>query len=344
VDLIKFVLFIVNFLCFLTLCGLLSGTVYLLLDGENTFLGTNITPSLSQDDPTNATYFSFIIITLILLSFLVIFTCLGCCGAAYKSGCMLGSFIVILFVLFGGSVGAVVFLHTQYGGQAVLQVLIEEMSRSLLKYREENRLTTLIWDKIQPTFACCGVKEEKGWKAWAEITGPGTGMEDNWKVPRACCRPEFEDCMYEPDRETAYLETGCAPRIVVYVQCLLYGVPILMFLSLVSAFVVSTSVTKSERRRKAQAEREYSVGAEEDFHHQAYPTAPVDNQPYNPGYYDHQDVAIAFPRAGYQTGGVGVYSPGPIGGYPTGTVPPPGAHMPLLHQAPPSYNEAVYRK
>ena len=32
------------------------------------------------------------------------------------------SFIVILFVLFGGSVGAVVFLHTQYGWEAVKQV------------------------------------------------------------------------------------------------------------------------------------------------------------------------------------------------------------------------------
>ena len=47
----------------------------------------------------------------------------GCCGAAYKSGCMLGSFIVILFVLFGGAVGAVVFLHTQFGWQAVMEVL-----------------------------------------------------------------------------------------------------------------------------------------------------------------------------------------------------------------------------
>jgi hypothetical protein len=95
-------------------------------------------PSLSQDDPSNpnnATYFSFIIIALVLFSFFLLFTCLGCCGAAFKSGCMLGrwvsaviheetcfSFIVILFVLFGGSVGAVVFLHTQYGWQAVMQV------------------------------------------------------------------------------------------------------------------------------------------------------------------------------------------------------------------------------
>ena len=52
--------------------------------------GQHIEPSLSQADPSNATYFSFIIISLVLFSFLALFTCLGCCGAAYKSGCMLG--------------------------------------------------------------------------------------------------------------------------------------------------------------------------------------------------------------------------------------------------------------
>ena len=60
-----------------------------------------------------------------------------------------------------------------------------------------------------------------------------------------------------------------------------------------------------------------------------YSSAPADNEPpYNPGYYDHQvgtnllhllqqtfpqDVALALPRGGYNHGGVGVYSAGPIG-------------------------------
>jgi hypothetical protein len=90
---------------------------------------------------------------------------------------------VILFVLFGGSVGAVVFLHTQYGWQAVLQVragiqiisfgdifnitsinvmgatpqiqqptpqvLNQEMTRNLRKFQKANKLTTLFWNWIQ---------------------------------------------------------------------------------------------------------------------------------------------------------------------------------------------------
>jgi len=257
---------------------------------------------------------------------------------------------VILFVLFGGSVGAVVFLHTQYGWQAVLQVLDQEMTSNLLKYRPENKLTTQFWDWMQSNFTCCGVSENDGWKVWDNVEG----LKENWRVPPACCRDLSSgpaECMYEPRPETAYLGTGCAPRIVLYVQFLLYGVPIVMFLSLVFAFVTSTSVTASERRRKAQDNRaaynsqsQYSIGAEDDFQHHAYPSAPVNNEPYNPDFYS-QEMDIALPRGGYHHGGVGVYGSGPIGQYPTGTVPPPqGAHMPLLHQAPPSYNEVVYRK
>ena len=86
---------------------------------------------------------------------------------------------MILFVLFGGSVGAVVFLHTQYGWDAVQQVLLapcpfsgphlsvpiwvqfvrslhvavqvleQEMTRSVAKYRPENKLTLQFWDSVQ---------------------------------------------------------------------------------------------------------------------------------------------------------------------------------------------------
>lgn len=350
IDLIKFLLFIANFLCFLGFAGLLAGTVYVLLNGENTFIGQNIEPSLSSADPTNATYFSFIIIFLVIFSFFALFTCLGCCGAAYKSGCMLGSFIIILFVLFGGSVGAVVFLHTQFGWQAVLQVLIQEMSRNLPTFRKENVLTYQFWNWLQPTFSCCGVEEVDGWKIWST----SDGLQTNWKVPESCCKEGEKDCMYEPSWETAYLE-GCAPQIVLYVQVLFYGIPVIMFVSLVFAFVVSSSVSSSERRRKAtndhappyRAHSQYSIGADDDFqHHHSYPTAPShsDNLPYNPHY--EQEMVAALPT-GYHhnhSGGAGIYSAGHIGNYPTGTVPPPHAHVPLLHQAPPSYNEVVYRK
>ena len=97
----------------------------MLLNGENTFIGRDIQPSLDKADPENATYFLFVIISLIVTGFLASFTCLGCCGAATKSGCMLGSFIVILFVFFGGSVGALIFLHHQFGWKVAFIGLLQ---------------------------------------------------------------------------------------------------------------------------------------------------------------------------------------------------------------------------
>ena len=87
------------------------------------------------------------------------------------------SFIVILFVLFGGSAGAIIFLHTQFGWkvshlqplknpldhrftmlQAVEAVLVQELHRNLPSYSADSLLTRWFWDWVQPTFECCGVE------------------------------------------------------------------------------------------------------------------------------------------------------------------------------------------
>jgi len=343
VDIVKFFLFIFNFLCFLGFCALFGGSIYVLLNGEDTFIGRNIEPSLDKADPENATYFLFLLIGIVVTAFLALFTCLGCCGAATKSGCMLGSFIVILFVLFGGSAGAIIFLHTQFGWKAVEAVLVQELHRNLPSYSADSLLTRWFWDWVQPTFQCCGVEVYSDWKGVA-------GLTSGWSVPKSCCLEGEEECMYEPSSETVYSD-GCAQNILLPTQILFYGIPSIMFISLVFAFTVSASVSSAERRRKAavrqdpRAEEQYSVGAEEEFspHQASYsqgygtsggpsaPLYPTDNLPYNPGYGGMGDT-------------VSPYYGGSLASYPTGTVPPPHSHVPLLHQAPPSYNEVVSRR
>ena len=82
--------------------------------------------------------------------------------------------------------------------------------------------------------------------------------------------------MYEPKDDTTFPD-GCADKILLYVKILFYGIPSLMLVSLLSAFVVSASVSSAERRRKAARRGEepgfnsqYSIGASEDFHHTSY--------------------------------------------------------------------------
>lgn len=321
VDLVRFVLFLANLLSCLAFIALISGTVYVLLRGEDTFLGQRIEPDLNASNPT-AIYFTIIIIVLVVAAFLTLFTFLGCCGTAYKSSCMIGSFIVILFVLFGGSVGGLVFLHYQYGSQAVKELLEQELARSVSGYRRDAVLTPLFWNWLLGAAQCCGVGEEEGWAVWKTAQ-----LKDKWRVPAACCRPEFPDCMYEPGVESAYL-TDCVPHLVAPAQLLAYGLPSFMFVTLVCAFIVAASVNKQQRRkvetRPYHSHSQYSIGADEDFQHQSYTT---ENPPYNPQFEmnHHRDVGL----------------------YPVGTVPPPHHHhlatTPLLHDAPPSYNEIFIR-
>lgn len=323
VDLVRFVLFLANLLSCLGFIALISGTVYVLLRGEDTFIGQRIEPDLNVGNPT-AIYFTIIIIILVVSSFLTLFTFLGCCGTAYKSSCMIGSFIVILFVLFGGSVGGLIFLHYQYGSQAIKEILEQELSRSVSGYRLDAVLTPLFWNWLLATAQCCGVGQE-GWTVWKTAQ-----LKDKWTIPEACCRPEFPDCMYEPSVESAHL-TDCVPGILGPVQMVAYGLPSLMLVTLLFAFIVAASVNRQERRkvetRPYHSHSQYSVGAEEDFQHQSYASAP-ENPPYNPQFElsHHRDVGM----------------------YPVGTVPPPHHHhhqatTPLLHDAPPSYNEIFIR-
>jgi len=332
VDLIKFILFIVNFLFFLGFCCLLGGTFYVLFRGEDTFIGQHIQPNFDDTNPRNKAYFVLIIISFLLLSFLSLLTCLGCSGTACKSVCMLGSFIVILFVLFGGAVGALIFIHKESGPQAVDDILDKGLTLSLPTYGasdNDNVLTYRLWNWLQPTFQCCGVKSFENWARVKGVKDDCQEPKEKCVVPRSCCINDTE-CMYEPTPANTF-SVGCAGKILPYVKILFYGIPSIMLVSLVFAFIVSASVSSAERRRKAARRGEepgfnsqYSIGAADDFHHTSY----NDNPPYNPQY----ETEMPF------------YGGGNVINYPTGTVPPPTSHVPLLHQAPPSYNEAVLRR
>jgi len=328
VDLFKFLIFITNFVCFLVFGALLGGTIYVFLEGENTLLGQKIEPSLQSSNPT-ATYFSFIIIFIVIFSFFLLLTFLGCCGTAVKSSCMITTFIVIQFVLFGGAIGAVVFFHTKYGQDGVRTVMEQQLSRTVAGYSEENVLTMAFWDWVQPTLGCCGVSYfDDGWKIWTS----SRLLPDKWQVPQACCRPDYRDCMEKPTIANSYLYPGCVEKVRIQAMVVFYGVPGLLFISLVLSFIVVSNLgnnTNRNNRVKSREERHetnslYSTGCEEDF--QNFPTAPYENAPFNP-HYGHE-MTVALPEPGYR---------GDPYLYPTGVAAPPHQGQILVHQAPPSY-------
>lgn len=358
-DMANFFLFTINLICFI-LFGILDGlTISLLLGQDENFLGKSIEPNFNEDNPT-VLYFTGVIIFIVLFSFLALFTCLGCCGTAIKSSCMIGSFIVIEFVLFGGSVGLLVFFHQEYKHNEeppVYYILAQEMSRSLYSYTEDSIIVKRFWDWFPNWAQCCGFGEE-GLKVWKRAE-----LFSNYQVPASCCKPDpgspeavpprYQDCMYEPNPENSY-QADCASVLLPYAQVVFYGIPAVMFLSLVFAFLVTASFGARQRglqsRQKNTNNSQYSVGADDEFqhtqHNRSLPSAPYSPQaPYsmygNPedeGLNDYMESTHSPPYNPQYT----ATNQRGIGEYPVGTVrPPQDPSAPLLHQPPPSYNEVV---
>lgn len=84
--------------------------------------------------------------------------------------------------------GALIFLHTQSGAQAVDHILEDGLTQTLHPYHQsDNVLSYRLWNWLQPTFQCCGVQS---WRDWADNDGVKNDCEEpkeNCAVPRSCC-------------------------------------------------------------------------------------------------------------------------------------------------------------
>jgi len=127
---IKFIFFVTNCLCFVIFTFCLGMSIYFY--AENTIIGQDV---------------SIIIISLVVISFLFLFTLFTFVSlfCIFKNHCVLGGYIVILCIIFGGSMGSVLFLHHQYGTVGLLLVL-EEILGTTLAYK--TKMNILIYLQI----------------------------------------------------------------------------------------------------------------------------------------------------------------------------------------------------
>lgn len=217
-NLIKLILFLLNFLCFFGFCCLVGGFLYV-------FIVDRIATSDSN--------FPFLIVSLVVSSVLAVFTFLGCCGSAIKSLHMMRSFTLILVLLFLGVVGALIYLHFKHGdGKSALRSTLRyDLDWSIRPFQESEILMRLTWDWLQPALKCCGMKGSTDWPKSS--------------VPQSCFKSQnntFTD--------------GCADKILrppylTYVLAVFYGVPSLMLLSLIFAIVVAASLSSDQRHLQA---------------------------------------------------------------------------------------------
>ena len=95
--------------------AVLGGVIYALCKSKDVF-NFHIDFDLSKDNE-NAILLTLLLIIIVVFGFLVIFTFLGCCGAACQNQCMLGSFIIILFIFLGANVAGIVYLFYHFDNE-----------------------------------------------------------------------------------------------------------------------------------------------------------------------------------------------------------------------------------
>ena len=98
--------------------AVLGGAIYVLVQSKQ-ILGFHIELNLNEGNPT-AILFSLFLIVIVVFGFLTIFTFLGCCGSACQSNCMIGSFVIILFIFLGANVGGIVYMYFHYPDEVAL--------------------------------------------------------------------------------------------------------------------------------------------------------------------------------------------------------------------------------
>jgi len=313
-DICKFLLFIINFAALLAVGAVLGGAIYLLFKSKE-ILGFHIDIDLTPGNPT-AIYFSLILIIIVVFGFLLIFTFLGCCGAACQNQCMLGSFIIILFIFLGANVAGIVYLFAQGQFPNEVEFAANELENTIPYYKQEDdkSLSKMFWDVVQTHMKCCGVT---GWNDWSAAKH----LKNGQKVPESCCRDQENCSVYNPDSNSIYLD-GCMSELELPFKIAFWAIPSLMAFVLLSALVVcSRQKNREDRHHKNRSNCRQSGDYTEEtgYMYRAsgtpdYPTAP----PYNPEYPAHQN-----PYADH---------------YPTGVIPPNTEYRQPLIQ-PPAYHD-----
>lgn len=327
-DVLKFFVFIINFAALIAAGAILGLTIFVLVKSDD-ILGFHIDPDLSASNPT-AIYFSLALILIVVFGFMVLFTFLGCCGAACQNRCMLGSFIIILFIFLGANIAAIAYLFMQFPNE--VELATNELEKTIPYYDpdDDHSLVRLFWDWLQPTLACCGATS---WQDWGAAQ-----LKSNRQVPSSCCKKsnddDPDDCTFSPTDANSYAGTGCMSQMELPFRIAFWTLPSLMALILISALIVcskSRNAPGNRSNRRSRLSGEYSEETGYVYRSSAtpeYPTAP----PFNPDYpapNNYPGNPHSNPYADH---------------YPTGVIPPSSdfsSRQPLIQ--PPPYHDVVSR-
>jgi len=193
-KLVKYTLFLTNFLIFvLGLCTLGFG-IWVLVDKPGFLDLFDKAEDVINDQGGDISgfdigvYASAPIILIVIAVIVTIIAFFGCCGAIKENKCMLITYFVILLALFIGMiVGAVLVLQGKFDDQIKSPLL-----DSIKKYKDEPTSSQPkelafkeVWQTVQKELKCCGVNSAADWK-----TAENAGWENtspDYPKPEGCC-------------------------------------------------------------------------------------------------------------------------------------------------------------
>jgi len=169
----KYIIWAANFAVFALACASLGVGIYALVDGEGL---SDFLDQLEIDEDLNIIYLGSILI-IVVSSFVLLITFLGCCGALKESRCLLGTYVFCVIVLICCMIGGIALAAS--GTQLVdLKTPLKETMSEYDPAKPDDPITKA-WDDIQEEYECCGVDGAQDW------TNPDFGGQAS--VPASCC-------------------------------------------------------------------------------------------------------------------------------------------------------------
>ena len=212
-DISRLVLFVCNFVIFLTGCGILGFGIYLKTKLDDI-------PAAEGSRTMSAS------VLLITIGGMVTFVSfLGCCGSSsakhHKLLYVYGSFLLIIFIL-EITVGGLGIYYREHAKNTT----VEKLSATLENYGQTPQYDNL-WDKLQRRFRCCGIGNLKSgndgylsWKKsyWFKDTCqlcPNRSIS----VPDSCCKINRPDCgIGQMSTPNNIYKIGCLDKLYVWVM------------------------------------------------------------------------------------------------------------------------------
>jgi len=209
--LIKYIVFLFNFVFFLTSVALI---------GIGAYIQINMTKYL---DFLGNTYLNTSIILIIIGALMLIITFFGCCGACTENTCMMYTYATMLALILLSLIGVAITVYVFKNDAR--QVITDTMKSSLKNYGTEGHDgVTETWNIMQNDFKCCGVSNYTDWedapavtqgdvpdsccKAFGDGCGKGAGSEKIWKQG---CFDKFEGFIVD----NAYAAGGVGIGVIV---------------------------------------------------------------------------------------------------------------------------------